>query len=110
MQWPKKLAAPVLASLTALSCPVAEGADHPPKQKPAVTGNAPANSAIHAPMVTQNPDGTITFRKEPPKGAANDVPRSGGLVIPAQVVAPTVSPRPLFDSTGNGAIITPPKR
>jgi hypothetical protein len=71
MPWPEKLVTPVLACLAALSFPVAQGADHPPAQKPAVTDAAPANSAIHAPMVTPNPDGTFTVRKEP----ANGVPR-----------------------------------
>jgi hypothetical protein len=108
MPWPEKLVTPVLACLAALSFPVAQGADHPPAQKPAVTDAAPANSAIHAPMVTPNPDGTFTVRKEP----ANGVPRGRGLVIPAQVVVPIIPPasRPPVDSIGNGAIFTPAKR
>jgi hypothetical protein len=112
MPWPEKLVTPVLACLAGLSFPVAQGADHPPAQKPAVTDTAPANSAVPALMVTQNPDGTFTVRKEPPKGDANGFPRGRGLVIPAQVVVPIIprAPRPPVDSTGNGAIVTPAKR
>jgi hypothetical protein len=41
-------------------------------------------------MVTQNPDGTITVRKEPSTGDAKDVKVKKGLVIPAQVVVPVI--------------------
>jgi hypothetical protein len=54
-----------------------------------VTDVASTKSASK-PMVTQNPDGTITVQKEPPKGDAKDAKVKKGLVIPAQVVAPTV--------------------
>jgi hypothetical protein len=58
-------------------------------------------------MVTQNPDGTITVRKEPSKGAANDADAKDakvkkGLVIPAQVVAPTFPPlKPKISISGH---------
>ena len=36
------------------------------------------------PLITRNPDGTITVQKQPPKAES-------GLIIPPQVVAPTIS-------------------
>jgi hypothetical protein len=92
MHWPNNLLSPVLAVLTACVSPAAVmGADKPPALKPAVTDTAPINSASNPPMVTQNPDGTITVQKEPSKGAAKkDVKVKTGLVIPAQVVVSTI--------------------
>ncbi len=91
MQWPKNLLSPVLAILTACASPVAVmGVDDPPALKPAVTDTAPSNSASRPPMVTHNPDGTFTVRKEPSKGAAKDGKFEKGLVIPAQVVVPII--------------------
>lgn len=52
---------------------------------------ASTNSAGKPPMVTKNPDGTFTVRKEPSKGHAKDAKVKEGLVIPAQVVVPIVS-------------------
>ncbi|MGA7950832.1 MAG: hypothetical protein WCA45_11840 [Thiobacillaceae bacterium] len=46
------------------------------------------NTAGKPPMVTKNPDGTFTVRKEPAKGQAKDPKAKEGLVIPAQVVVP----------------------
>ncbi len=46
---------------------------------------------IAEPMVTHNPDGTFTVRKEPSKGDAKEVKVKKGLVIPPQVVAPTIT-------------------
>jgi hypothetical protein len=44
-------------------------------------------------MIFQNPDGTLTVQKEPPKGGARDTkgtkPKEG-LVIPPQVVIPII--------------------
>jgi hypothetical protein len=91
MQWSKNLLSPVLAFLTACASPAAVmGADNPPPQKPAVTDTAPASSASKPPMVIQNPDGTITVRKEPSTGDAKDMKVKKGLVIPAQVVVPVI--------------------
>jgi hypothetical protein len=45
-------------------------------------------------MITHNPDGTFTVRKEPSKGDSKDSKGKNGLVIPAQVVVPIfLSPR-----------------
>jgi hypothetical protein len=49
---------------------------------------ASTNTAGKPPMVTKNPDGTFTVRKEPSKGDAKDPKVKKGLVIPAQVVVP----------------------
>jgi hypothetical protein len=45
---------------------------------------------IAEPMITHNPDGTFTIRKEPSKEDAKDVKAKKGLVIPAQVVVPII--------------------
>jgi hypothetical protein len=91
MQWPKNLLSPVLAILTACASPAAVMAiDDRPALKPAVTDTAPTSSASKPPMVTQNPDGTFTIRKEPSRGAAKDGKFEKGLVIPAQVVVPII--------------------
>jgi hypothetical protein len=42
----------------------------------------PAGDAAKPPMVTENPDGTVTIQKPPTEGKK-------GLVIPPQVVTPT---------------------
>lgn len=55
-------------------------AQNPPKQEPAPPAKPP--------MFVQNPDGTLTAQKEPPK----DAKPPKGLVIPKQVVIPFVSP------------------
>ncbi len=41
-------------------------------------------------MVTLNPDGTITVKKESSNGDAGDGGVGNGLVIPAQIILPTV--------------------
>jgi tetratricopeptide (TPR) repeat protein/CHAT domain-containing protein len=57
-----------------------------PEVKPSASTNKP-------PMIFQNPDGTLTVQKEPPKGGARDTkgtkPKEG-LVIPPQVVIPII--------------------
>jgi hypothetical protein len=63
------------------------GSDDPPAPKAIVTDTAPASNP---PMVTENPDGTITLRKEPSKADAKDVRGKKGLVIPAQVIVPFI--------------------
>ena len=45
---------------------------------------------IVQPIVTQNPDGTFTVRKEPSQEDAKNVKAKKGLVIPAQVVVPII--------------------
>jgi hypothetical protein len=54
----------------------------------AAQDTAATNTAIKPPMVTKNPDGTFTVRKEPSKGGDKDPKAKKGLVIPAQVVVP----------------------
>lgn len=66
---------------------VAMGADNPPTTK-AVVGDAASTNK--PPMVIQNPDGTLTVQKEPPKGRAKDTEAKKRLVIPPQVVVPTI--------------------
>lgn len=60
--------------------PVVWGAQTPPKRE----GAPPPQS----PMIVQNPDGTLTAQKEPPKSGAEAGKPSKGLVIPKQIVIP----------------------
>lgn len=53
-------------------------AQNPPKQQPALPKKPP--------IIVQNPNGTLTARKEPSK----DAKPGRGLVIPKQVVIPIV--------------------
>jgi hypothetical protein len=64
---------------------VVMGAGEPPPK----SATADATGSASKPMVTQNPDGTITVQKQPPKGNSKDAKGKNGLIIPAQVVAPT---------------------
>jgi hypothetical protein len=58
-------------------------ARNPPKQ-------APAPPPAKPPIIVQNPNGTLTAQKEPPKDA-----KPKGLVIPRQVVIPfATTPQP----------------
>ena len=50
-----------------------------------------AASTSKPPMIIQNPDGTFTVQKAPPKEQAKDAAKKG-LVIPPQVVVP-IMPR-----------------
>ncbi len=54
----------------------------------AAQDTASMNTAGKASMITKNPDGTFTVRKEPAKGHTKDPKAKKGLVIPAQVVVP----------------------
>jgi hypothetical protein len=90
MQRPRNLLPPILIFLTACaSSALVLAADDPPASKSGATDTAPAPSASKPPMVTKNPDGTITVRKEPSKGHSKGVKSKERLVIPAQVIAPT---------------------
>jgi hypothetical protein len=51
-----------------------------------VTACAAQNASNDKPMITPNPDGTFTIRKEPPKDA-----KVNAVVIPPQVVVPIAS-------------------
>jgi hypothetical protein len=51
-----------------------------------VTACAAQNAANDKPMITPNPDGTFTIRKQPPK----DI-KAKAVVIPPQVVVPIAS-------------------
>jgi hypothetical protein len=86
MKCPSNLLSPVLAVLAACTSPAAVlGADDPQATKAVVRGNAA--STEKPPMIIQNPDGTFTVQKAPPK-AARDPKAKKGLVIPPQVVVP----------------------
>jgi hypothetical protein len=88
MKSPSNLLSPVLAVLTACASPAAvRGADDPQATKPIVSDAAPTHKP---PMVIQNPDGTITVQKQPPKEAAKYTKAQKGLVIPPQVIVPTI--------------------
>jgi hypothetical protein len=90
MKLPSNLLSQVLAFLAACSSPAAVmGADNPPATKSVVGDTAATNKP---PMVIQNPDGTITVQKEPPK-PAKDTKAQKGLVIPPQVIVP-ITPAP----------------
>jgi hypothetical protein len=65
-------------------------ASDPLPQKPAPDG-AFANFTGKL-LIIQNSDGTFTIRKMPTKGKSKDGKAGNGLVIPAQVVAPTFAP------------------
>jgi hypothetical protein len=89
MKWPSNLLSPVLAVLAACASPVAVmGADDHQAPK-AASGNA---STSKPPMIIQNPDGTFTIQKAPPKDGAKGATKKG-LVIPPQVVVPIIPAR-----------------
>jgi hypothetical protein len=90
MKWPSNLLSPVLAVLAACASPAAVmGADdHQATQ--AAAGDAA--STDKPPMIIQNPDGTFTVQKVPPKEQAKDAAKKG-LVIPAQIVFPIIPAR-----------------
>ena len=76
-------------SLAACASPAAVmGADNPQVTKAVVKDAA---STDKPPMIIQNPDGTFTVQKTPPKAQAKDAAKKG-LVIPPQVVVP-IMPR-----------------
>jgi hypothetical protein len=86
---PSILLSPVLAVLAGCASPAAvTGADNPPATK-AAAGDAASDKNL--PMVIQNPDGTMTVQKEPPKEGAKNTKTKKGLVIPPQVVVPIVT-------------------
>jgi hypothetical protein len=81
----------VVAFLSACASPVAVlGDDDSPPPKSPVIEAASTNSASKF-MVAKNPDGTITFRKEPPTGDVKGANVKKRLLIPAQIVAPIAS-------------------
>ena len=86
MKRPSNLLLPVLAVLAACAVPAAMGADDQQATKP--TGEAPSQNK--PPMIIDNPDGTFTIQKAPPKEAAKDPKTKKGLVIPPQVVVPMI--------------------
>jgi len=55
---------------------------------------AQAASVMPPPLIEENPDGTLTVRKEPATGATERQDRQTGLRIPPQVIAPiTAAPK-----------------
>ena len=61
--------------------------DSPPSPQPAATDPTAVHSAVVPPLVTRNPDGTLTVQKVPRKRGARGH-KKNGLTIPPQVVAP----------------------
>jgi hypothetical protein len=89
MKWPSNLLSPVLAVLAACASPAAVmGADD--HQATKAVGDAASTS--RPPMIIQNPDGTFTVQKAPPKDGAKGTAKKG-LVIPPQVVVPLIPAR-----------------
>ena len=88
MKCPSNLLSPVLAILAACASPAAMGADDPQTKKAV----ADAASTSPPPMIIQNPDGTFTVQKAPPKDGAKGTAKKG-LVIPPQVVVPIIPAR-----------------
>jgi hypothetical protein len=89
MKRPSNLLSPVLAFLAACASPAAVmGADDPKATK--AVGDAASTS--RPPMIIQNPDGTFTIQKAPPKDGAKGTAKQG-LVIPPQVVVPIIPAR-----------------
>ena len=92
MKRPSHLLSAALAILTVCALPAAVmGAENPLPTKPAAADAPSANSASKPPMVTQNPDGTMTVQKQPPKGEP-EATNQKGLVIPPQVIVTTIPP------------------
>ena len=90
MKCPSNLLSPVLSVLAACASPAAVmGADDPQATKAVVTDAA---STEKPPMIIQNPDGTFTVQKAPPKDGAKGTAKQG-LVIPPQVVVPLIPRR-----------------
>ena len=74
----------VFAFLAAWSVSAAADGDQTPEPKPVADQAA---TAITPPLVVLNPDGTLTFQKDPPKG---DDKAKKGLVIRKQAVVPFI--------------------
>ena len=90
MKCPSNFLSPVLAVLAACASPAAVmGADDPQATK--AVGDAASTS--RPPMIIQNPDGTFTVQKAPPKEGDEDTTAKKGLVIPPQVVVPMIPAR-----------------
>jgi hypothetical protein len=75
----------VLAFLTAH----AQAADNPPAPQPPLPDTVSSKSASKPPFIVQNPDGTFTVQKQPPKETTKGAPQNG-LVITPQVVVPEI--------------------
>ena len=71
-----------LLPILALAAAAMASAQNPPATKPVKP----------PPMIIDNPDGTFTVQKQPPK-SANDTKAKPGLVIPPQVVVPLIPAR-----------------
>ena len=75
----------VLAFLTAH----AQAPDNPPAPQAPLPGTVSSKSASKPPLIVQNPDGTFTVQKQPPKEAMKGTAQKG-LVITPQVVVPEI--------------------
>ena len=91
MKWMRAPLLSVLAGVTVCLSPAAVmGADDPPPAPPAVTDTG---SASKPPMIVRNPDGTLTVQKRSSNGQTEET-GTKGLVIPPQVIVPTIPPEP----------------
>ena len=89
MKRPSSLLSPVLAVLATCAYPAAVmGADDPQATKPVGEAASPSVPL----MVIDNPDGTFTVQKAPPKDGAKGTAKQG-LIIPPQVVVPLIPSR-----------------
>jgi hypothetical protein len=52
------------------------------------TDTTNTSSKPEPPLITRNPDGTLTVQKQPPQGATQGEDQKQGLRIPPQVIAP----------------------
>jgi hypothetical protein len=97
MKWPSNLRSAVLVVLAACASAAAVmGADDSQATK---TVDGDAASPSKPPLVTQNPDGTFTVQKVPPKEGAKGTAKKG-LIIPPQVVVPIIPSREKISESG----------
>ena len=80
--------APPVAKVEAQAVVSGDGSSKP--AKPGETNTTSNNSSTGSPLITHNSDGTITVQKQRPNGT-NQTGQETGLIIPPQVVAPTIS-------------------
>lgn len=86
----KRSLSPVLVCLALCAFPAAAiGAETSPPPQPAVPNAASGDGTGKPPLIIHHPDGTITVQKTPVPGKTAGAAKKG-LVIPRQIVVPTV--------------------
>jgi hypothetical protein len=89
MKRPANLRSALLALLSLCVSPaMVVGADRPPPQ-PAAADAADANSLPQPPLITENPDGTMTIQRQRRDGG-KDAESEKGVIIPPQIIVPFV--------------------